>query len=71
MRVQTGTGAVTTTTALLGTSAELPVSGDWDGNGTSDLGVWTPGTATYQLRPTPAAGAAATVTPTRMGLRRN
>ena len=50
---------------MLGTSADQPVSGDWDGNGTNDLGVWSPTTATYQLRATTG------ITSTRMGLRRN
>jgi hypothetical protein len=57
---------ITTSTVVLGTATDLPVTGDWDGNGTTDLGVWSPSTATYQLRPTPDA-----ITSTRMGVRRN
>jgi hypothetical protein len=61
---------VTTTAVQLGTPTDLPVTGDWDGNGVSDLGAWSPSTATYQLRPTPATGQVATVTRTRMGVAR-
>jgi hypothetical protein len=28
----------------------MPVTGDWNGNGTTDVGVWAPDTATYSLR---------------------
>ena len=38
----------------------MPVTGDWDGNGITDLGVWTPATATFNKRgavaPTSVAG---------------
>jgi hypothetical protein len=38
----------------------VPVTGDWDGNGITDLGVWTPATATFLKRggvaPTGAIG---------------
>ena len=29
---------------------DLPVTGDWDGNGRTDIGVWSPTTATFSQR---------------------
>ena len=28
----------------------MPVTGDWDGNGITDLGIWSPATATFNKR---------------------
>jgi hypothetical protein len=33
----------------LGDANDLPVTGDWDGNGVTDLGVYDQATATYTL----------------------
>jgi hypothetical protein len=33
-----------------GSVTDLPVTGDWNGDGRTDLGVWTPDTATYTFR---------------------
>lgn len=51
----------TVTSALLGDADDLPVTGDWDGDGGTDLGVWTPTTAMFSQRraPTPTAARAA------------
>ena len=40
----------------LGDADDLPVTGDWDGNGTTDLGVFDQATATFTLRSVDAAG---------------
>jgi hypothetical protein len=50
-----------------GLSTDLPVTGDWDGNGITDVGIWRPATATYELRVTPAAARTATVTAMKFG----
>jgi hypothetical protein len=34
----------------LGSAGDLPVTGDWDGDGVTDLGVWTPATAAFTQR---------------------
>jgi hypothetical protein len=34
-----------------GTSTDLPVTGDWDGDGTTEVGVYRPSTHTFILRP--------------------
>ena len=33
-----------------GIPGDVPVTGDWDGNGITDLGVWNPATATFNKR---------------------
>ncbi len=33
-----------------GVPGDLPVTGDWDGNGKTDVGVWNPATATFSER---------------------
>ena len=40
----------------LGDSDDLPVTGDWDGDGVTDLGVYDSATATYTLRLVSSAG---------------
>jgi hypothetical protein len=49
-----------TTVIPFGVPGDLPVTGDWDGNGITDLGVWSPETATFEKRgavaPTAATG---------------
>jgi hypothetical protein len=40
-----------------GTSGDLPVTGDWDGDGKTDVGTWTPSTSTFNQR-MPGAGTA-------------
>lgn len=47
---ETGAPTVALTTLRYGTTTDLPVAGDWNGNGVDDVGVWTPGTATWSLR---------------------
>ena len=39
-----------------GEDDDLPVTGDWDGNGTTDLGVFDQATATFTLRSVDASG---------------
>jgi hypothetical protein len=41
----------------LGRPTSLPVTGDWDGDGRTDLGMWNPSTAVFSLRTTAAGGA--------------
>jgi hypothetical protein len=66
--VEPGDGSVSVTTQTLGAPYDIPVTGDWDGNGVTDLGTWAPSTATYTLRTTPArARATAPVTTVRFG----
>ena len=33
-----------------GKRGDLPVTGDWDANGRTDVGVWNPATATFSQR---------------------
>ena len=42
--LQTATG---TTTTVLGTATDLPIAGDWDGDGVTDIGYFRPSTATF------------------------
>ena len=35
---------------MLGDAGDIPVTGDWDGDGRTDLGVFDPTTATFTLR---------------------
>jgi hypothetical protein len=48
-----------------GLPGDLPVTGDWNGDGVSDLGVWSPGTATFTQglgrAPTSARGVLRTI----------
>ena len=46
----------TTTKVVLGDADDLPVTGDWDGNGTTDLGVYDQNTATFTLLQTDPLG---------------
>jgi hypothetical protein len=55
LRFVAGDGTPWTATVVFGGVGDLPVTGDWDGNGTTDVGTWSPGTATYSLRTGPAA----------------
>jgi hypothetical protein len=45
-----------TTKLAVGDADDLPVTGDWDGNGTTDLGVYDQGTATFTLLQTDPLG---------------
>ncbi|MCW2710786.1 MAG: hypothetical protein JWP24_980 [Marmoricola sp.] len=38
-----------------GQSTDVPITGDWNGDGVTDLGVWRPSTAQYLMR-TPRRG---------------
>ena len=51
---------------------DLPVTGDWDANGKTDVGVWNPGTATFSQRraKSPVSARAVPVTDIRFGRRR-
>jgi hypothetical protein len=53
LRTVSADGYATVTQVTLGSATDLPVTGDWDGDGVTDVGTWTPGTATYTLRVTP------------------
>ena len=33
----------------IGRLRDLPVTGDWDGNGTTDIGLWRPGDTRFRL----------------------
>ena len=50
----------TTRTVTLGALGDRPVTGDWNGDKITDLGVWTPSTATFTLRTRTAAGVVTT-----------
>ena len=52
------------TPVMLGLTTDLPVTGDWNGDGVTDLGTWTPGTATYTLRVSPSGAASRRYTAT-------
>ena len=39
-----------------GEPGDLPVAGDWDANGITDVGVWDPDTATFTPAPGEVAG---------------
>jgi hypothetical protein len=43
-------GLAWTANVPFGDPGDLPVAGDWDGNGVTDLGVWDPSTATFSER---------------------
>jgi hypothetical protein len=45
------------TRVIYGSPGDLPVTGDWDGNGRTDLGVWQTATAQFfqRIAPSPAA----------------
>jgi len=59
------------TSVTLGAEWDLPVTGDWDGDGRTDVGVWAPDTAMYSLRVIPRSGRATdTVVTQRFGHRR-
>ncbi len=61
-------GVPWTATVPFGQAGDLPVTGDWDGNGFTDLGGWRPGTATFLNRQAPSLTAdARTVTAVRFG----
>jgi hypothetical protein len=49
---------VTLASVLLGSGTDLPVTGDWDGDSVTDVGVWSPWTATFTLRVPPSPRAA-------------
>ena len=49
----TGPPDISTT---FGVAGDLPVTGDWDGNGTDDIGVFRPGAGQFQLRVPTARG---------------
>lgn len=66
-----GTGTAWLTTVSFGSAGDLPVTGDWDGDGVTDVGAWTPSTATYSLRTAAQTGqTSATVWTQRFGRRR-
>ncbi len=44
-------------TAPYGASADIPIVGDWDGDGTVTIGVYRPSTSTFYLRNTNTTGA--------------
>ena len=44
-----GTVGGDTLTASFGVSTDLPVAGDWNGDGIDDVGVWRPGTRRFLL----------------------
>ena len=46
----------TETRVEFGEDDDMPVTGDWDGNGTTTVGVYRPSTLTFLLRNTNAAG---------------
>jgi hypothetical protein len=35
---------------VFGHKGDLPVTGDWNGDGTTDIGVWRPHSAMFMLR---------------------
>ena len=43
-------GLAWTAQVPFGEPGDLPVTGDWDGNGKTDVGVWNPDTATFTQR---------------------
>jgi hypothetical protein len=49
LRVPSATG-FTTNRFKYGVPGDLPVTGDWNGDKITDVGVWRPSTATYHLR---------------------
>ena len=54
-------------TVVLGDADDLPVTGDWDGNGVTDLGVFDQATATFTLRFVDAAAQVLTA-PLQLGV---
>ena len=46
---QTWTPGVDVITASFGVATDRPVAGDWDGDGTDEIGVWRPGTGRFYL----------------------
>jgi hypothetical protein len=60
-----------TRTVVFGGFSDLPVTGDWNGDGITDVGTWTPATAVYSLRTVTSTGrVTGTVTRFRFGRRR-
>ena len=58
-------------TVTFGADSDLPVAGDWDGDGRTDVGVWAPDRAMYSLRVIPRSGRTTdTVITQRFGRRR-
>ena len=68
LRAALSGGAPTTRFAYGRPTDHVHVTGDWDGNGFTDLGGWRPGTATFLGRQAPSLTAdARTVTAVRFG----
>jgi hypothetical protein len=64
-------GLAVTRTVVFGGFSDLPVTGDWNGDGITDVGTWTPATAVYSLRTVTSTGrVTGTVTRFRFGRRR-
>jgi hypothetical protein len=61
LRIVDGEGLAWLATVPFGQPGDLPVTGDWDANGRTDVGVWSPGTATFSERRAPAPTAARAV----------
>ncbi|WP_166313531.1 hypothetical protein [Nocardioides piscis] len=63
LRATDAGGVARTVSIQLGAAGDLPVVGDWNGDGLGDLGVWSPATAVFTqgrtLSPLTAAPAAA------------
>ena len=71
LRVATPGVAPATVAVPFGAVGDLPVVGDWDGNGTSDVGTWTPATAVFTQRLAPlATGVARSVASVQWGIPR-
>jgi hypothetical protein len=43
-------------TVTFGETGDLPLAGDWDGNGSATVGVWRPADGTFRLRNANSAG---------------
>jgi hypothetical protein len=57
-------------TLVFGATGDRPVTGDWNGDHRTDLGVWDPETATFTLRTTATARSASVTTRIVYGQRR-
>src|SRR5690606_39045765 len=52
-----GPGGAATSTVNFGVHTDLPVSGDWNGDGVDGIGVYRPSNGTFYLRETATPGA--------------
>ena len=50
LRIVDADGLSWTAQVPFGVAGDLPVTGDWDGNGRADVGVWSPTTAAFSQR---------------------